>query len=89
MAKKNDKNKKKRYIEWLKEVEKDSRKRAEVNAMKRQSMKSKTENIINGQKDVCMNIVKVKKKNVKLDRKGQKRLNKLSGIKKSNTSMDL
>ncbi|OII72034.1 uncharacterized protein cubi_01367 [Cryptosporidium ubiquitum] len=88
MAKKNNKNRKKRYIEWLKETEKNNGKKIELKTIKRQNIKCKTDDAINEPKNVCMSIKKVKK-NIKLDKKGKRRLNKLSGIKMNNTPMNL
>lgn len=78
MAKKNNKNSKKRYIEWLKETEKETRKKIESNIIKRQNAKDEAQNKTDEPRNVCMSIKKVKK-NVKLDKKGKRRLNKLSG----------
>lgn len=80
MAKKNDKNRKKRYIEWLKETESNIRNKKDQNATKIQNaVESETDCAVSKLGDVCMSVKKVKKKNIKLDRKGKRRLNKLSG----------
>lgn len=78
MAKKNDKNRKKKYIQWLKEAESDIRNRKELKATEIQSTnKYEIDGVASKSGDVCMSVTKVKKKNIKLDRKGKRRLNKL------------
>lgn len=79
MSKKNDKSKKKKYVEWLKEIEREDRAKRDLRLSKRSSSKDIENNINKKSQDVEMKINKVKKKNIKLDRKGKRRLNRLIG----------
>ncbi|KAF7459343.1 SET domain containing protein [Cryptosporidium felis] len=85
MAKKNDKGRKKKYIEWLKDTEKEARVKKENKTMNK---RAENANRIQSDKNVAdVHMKVVKKKGYKLDRKGRRRLNKLEGIRKKDISM--
>ncbi|EEA05884.1 uncharacterized protein CMU_016330 [Cryptosporidium muris RN66] len=91
MARKNNRNKRRAYIDWLRDKERDMREKYEnkrlrkISLNKQEVIKSDFRNLSNST-DIKM--IKVRKQS-KVDKRAQRRLNKLANIKKMNVSMDL
>ncbi|OII77769.1 hypothetical protein cand_014080 [Cryptosporidium andersoni] len=90
MARKNNRNKKKAYIDWLRDKERDMREKSENKRLRKisfnkQVIESDFRNLSNS---TDIKIIKVRKQS-KVDKRAQRRLNKLANIKKMNVSMDL
>ncbi|KAL7066279.1 hypothetical protein ACR3K2_32790 [Cryptosporidium serpentis] len=92
MARKNNKNKKKAYIDWLRDKERDMREKYENKRLKKISLFNKQEVVESDFKNLSnstdIKMIKVQKQS-KIDKRAQRRLNKLANIKKVNVSMDL